>query len=84
MKQFQMVSVADLAGSSKPRVEKPFGPQREKTVFGVPNERYFPISEKQRRWSDCANVQASLRICCSPPPPRRQGFSRRGPFLVCL
>ena len=25
----------------------------------------FPISEQQRRWSDCADAQAGLRLCCS-------------------
>ena len=26
---------------------------------------YFPQSEKQRRWSDCADAQAGLPLCCS-------------------
>ena len=26
---------------------------------------YFPKSEWQRRWSDCADAQAGLRLCCS-------------------
>ena len=26
---------------------------------------YYPGSELQRRWSDCADAQADLRLCCS-------------------
>ena len=38
---------------------------------------YFAGGEKQRRWSDCADAQVYLHLCCS----REQGHavSRRGP-----
>ena len=26
---------------------------------------YYPGSEQQRHWSDCADAQANLRLCCS-------------------
>ena len=43
------------------------------------------LSKKRikRRWSDCADAQAGLRLCCSQTP-RRQGFSRWGPYYSCI
>ena len=32
---------------------------------------YFPKSEKQRRWSDCVDAQAGLRLCCLKTPEDR-------------
>ena len=37
---------------------------------------YYLVSEQQRRWSDCADAQADLRLCCSHIA--QQGFSWRG------
>ena len=63
------------------------GPRREKTCFrgfrqsesqtGLlsywqVNIWYFQKSEQQRRWSDCADAQAGLRLCCSQTP--KTGF----------
>ena len=43
------------------------------------------LSKKRikRRWSDCADAQAGLRLCCSQTP-RRQGFLRWGPYYSCI
>ena len=32
---------------------------------------YFPISEKRRRWSVCADAQVGLHLCCSQTPEDR-------------
>ena len=32
---------------------------------------YFPKSKKKRRWSDCTDAQAGLRLCCSQTPEDR-------------
>ena len=32
---------------------------------------YFSKSEQQRRWSDCADAQAGLRLCCTQTPEDR-------------
>ena len=39
---------------------------------------YFLKSELQRLWSDSADEQAGLRLCCSqpPPPPPKDRFSQ--------
>ena len=37
---------------------------------------YYPGSEQQRRWSDCADVEADLRLCCL----QKQVFSWRGSY----
>ena len=42
-------------------------------------EVYYPGSEQQRRWSDCADAQADLRLCCSHM--EKQVSSWRGSFF---
>ena len=54
---------------SRPDTNRPAQPQRLARVlkFRLWNLEilYYPSSEQQRRWSDCADAQADLRLCCS-------------------
>ena len=43
---------------------------------------YFPLSEQQRRWSDCAHAQAGLCLCCSHAT--KSGFTRGDSQLLSV
>ena len=47
---------------------RPVQPQKLARVFKL----YYPGSEQQRRWSDCADAQADLHLCC--PHMAKTGF----------
>ena len=45
---------------------------------------YFPISEYQRRCSDCEDVQAGLHLCCSQIPENRFSCTETHMILVLI
>ena len=53
---------------TRPDTNRPVQPQKLARVFKFLLYNleilYYLSSEQQRRWSDCADAQADLRICC--------------------
>ena len=54
---------------TRPDTNRPAQPQKLARVLKFRFENleilYYLSSEQQRRWSDCADAQADLRLCCS-------------------